>query len=157
LIWKRQHDAAIAEFERAFALNPNFIDYRFAVALMFAGEHARALEVLEASIRLDPLQPSPAFARMGHAYYMLKRYEEAVYWMREAASRLPKLQDVHLGLASAYAQAGHLEEARAAAAEVLRLNPSFTIESWKRLAVYKDPKDVEHYLDGLRKAGLPES
>jgi adenylate cyclase len=157
LIWKRQHGAAIAEFERAFALNPNFIDYRFAVALIFAGEHARALEVLGTSIRLDPFQPSPAFARMGHAYYMLQRYGEALRWLREGASRLPCLQDSHLGLASAYAQASLREEARAAAAEVLRINPSFTIESWKPLAVYKDPKDLEHYLDGLLKAGLPES
>jgi hypothetical protein len=40
---------------------------------------------------------------------------------------------------------------------VPRVNPDFTIESLKRLTVYKDPKDAEHRLDGLRKAGLPES
>jgi len=40
---------------------------------------------------------------------------------------------------------------------VLRINPGFTIESWKRLLVFKDPEDVEHRLDGLRKAGLPEA
>src|SRR5258708_39716138 len=62
----------------------------------------------------------------------------------------------HLFLAAAYAQAGQLEEARAEAAEGLRINPGFTIERWKRLAVDQDPKDVEHRLDGLRKAGLPE-
>jgi len=60
-------------------------------------------------------------------------------------------------LAFAYAQSGGLEEARKEAAEVLRINPGFTIESWKRVLVYKDPKDVEHRLDGMRKAGLPES
>ena len=60
-------------------------------------------------------------------------------------------------LAAAYAQSGQLEEAKAEAAEVLRINPGFTIESWKRLAVYKDPKDAEHLLDGLRKAGLLEA
>src|SRR6266436_8058760 len=41
LLFKRQHDAAIAEFERAFALNPNFVDFRYALALTYAGEPAR--------------------------------------------------------------------------------------------------------------------
>jgi tetratricopeptide (TPR) repeat protein len=93
---------------------------------------------------------------MGYANYMLKRYGEAVRLLRECASRLPNLQWPHLCLAAAYAQPGQLEEARKEAAEVLRINPGFTIESWKRLAVYKDPKDVEHHIDGLRKAGLPQ-
>jgi adenylate cyclase len=62
----------------------------------------------------------------------------------------------HLWLAAAYAQLGQLEQARKEAAEVLRINPGFTIEGWKRLAVFKDPKDLDHNIDGLRKAGLPE-
>jgi hypothetical protein len=41
--------------------------------------------------------------------------------------------------------------------EVLRINPGFTIESWKRLVVFKATKEAEHILDGLRKAGLPET
>src|SRR5262249_18003634 len=158
LLFKRQHDAAIAEFERAFALNPNFIDDRYALALTYAGQPARAIEVLDANMRLDPLQPLfYATGWLGFASYMLKRYGEAVRLLRECASRLPNLQWPHVWLAAAYAQSGQLEEARAEAAEVLRINPGFTIESWKRLAVYKDPKDVEHRLDGARKAGLPES
>jgi TolB-like protein/DNA-binding winged helix-turn-helix (wHTH) protein len=72
LLFKRRHDAALAEFERAFALNPNFIDYRYAQALMSAGEPARAIEVLELNIRLDPFQPFQFFL-MGVAHYMLKR------------------------------------------------------------------------------------
>ena len=70
---------------------------------------------------------------------------------------LPNLQWPHLWLAAAYAQSGQLEEARKEAAEVLRINPGFTIESWKRLAVFKNSKDVQYRLDGLRKAGLPEA
>jgi adenylate cyclase len=156
LLYKRRHDASIAEFERAFALNPNFIDYRYAAALIYAGEPARAMEVLELNIRLDPFRPWP-FQFMGVAHYMLKRYEEAVRWLRESASRLPDSQLPHLMLASAYAQSGQLEEARAEAAEVLRINPGFTIEGWKPILVLsKDPKDIEHRTDGLRKAGLPE-
>jgi adenylate cyclase len=157
LIWKRQHDAAIAEFERAFALNPNFIDHRFAIALIYVGEPARAIEVLEANMRLDPFaSPNYSYGVMGMANYTLKHYDEAVRWLSECALRLPNLQVSHVWLASAYAQLGKLEEAKKEAAEVLRINPGFTIESWKRLAVNKDPKDAEHRLDGARKAGLPE-
>jgi adenylate cyclase len=94
---------------------------------------------------------------MGVANYMLKRYGEAVRLCRECALRVPNLQLPHLWLASACAQSGQLQEARKEAAEVLRINPGFTIESWKHMAVYKDPKDAEHILDGLRKAGLPEA
>jgi len=159
LLYKRRHDAAIAEFERAFALNPNFIDYRYAKALTFVGEPARAIEVLQACSRLDPFQSNlPAFTGfMGIADYSLKRYGEAARLVRECASRLPDLQWPHVLLASAYAQLGQLGDARKEAAEVLRINPGFTIESWKRVEVYKDPKDFEHRIDGLRKAGLPET
>jgi adenylate cyclase len=157
LPYKRRHDAAIVEFQRAFALNPNYIDHRYAVALILAGEPARALDVLEAGIRLDPFPWHGALGQMGLANYMLKRYEEAVRLCGEFASRLPVWQTPHLYLAAAYAQSGQLEEAKAQAAEVLRINPGFTIERHKRILVHKDPKDLEHRLDGLRKAGLPET
>jgi adenylate cyclase len=156
LLYKRQHDAAIAEFEQAFALNPNFVDFRYAKALTYAGQSAKAIEVLEADIRLDPFQPFLASVLMGQANYLLKRYADAVRVFRECASRLPYLQWPHLWLASAYAQLGQFEEARTEAAEVLRITPGFTIERYKHLTVYRDPKDAEHRLDGLRKAGLPE-
>jgi adenylate cyclase len=158
LLYKGQHDAAIAEFEQAFALNPNFIDHRYAFVLACAGAPARAIEVLEASIRLDPFAPPFLSSNfMGQANYMLKRYPEAVRWFRECALRLPNMQMPRLWLASAYAQLGQIDEARREAAEVLRINPAFTIEAYKRcLLAYKDPRDVEHRVDGMRKAGLPE-
>src|SRR5262249_43946447 len=146
LIYRRRHDAAIAEFERAFALNPNFIDHRYAHALMFAGEPARAIEVAEANIRLDPFQPFLAFGVMGQANYMVRQHGDAVRWLRECVSRLPNLQWPRLWLASAYAQSGQLEEARTEAAEVLRINPGVTIESYKRLVIHKDLRDTEHRL-----------
>jgi adenylate cyclase len=157
LIYKGQHNAAIAEFERGFALNPNFIDDRFAKALMYSGEPAGAIEVLEANMRLDPFPWPTAFGHMGMANYMLGRYGEAVRLCRECALRMPNVQWSHLLLASAYGQSGQLEGARAEAAEVLRINPDFTIQSYKRLFVYKDHKDAEHRIDGLRKSGLPET
>jgi adenylate cyclase len=88
---------------------------------------------------------------------MLKRYGEAVRLLRECTSRLPNFQGPHLLLGSAYAQLGQLDKARKETAEVLRINPGLTIERFKPLAVYRNPEDLEHRLDGLLKAGLPES
>jgi adenylate cyclase len=157
LIYKRQHDAGLAEFEHAFALNRNFIDYRYARALIYAGDPERAIEVLEANQRFDPFQPLIwSTSWLGFANYMLRRYGEAVRLLRECAARLPNLQWPHLWLAAALAQAGQLEEARREAAAVLRINPGFTIESWNALNVFRDPADAEHRVDGARKAGLPE-
>jgi adenylate cyclase len=67
------------------------------------------------------------------------------------------MRQSHVWLASDLAQLGYLAEAHAEAAEVLRIDPKFTIDgTQRRLALFKRPEDVEHFLDGLRKAGLPE-
>jgi len=69
----------------------------------------------------------------------------------------PNLRSSHTWLAAIYAQLGKLEEARAEAAEVLRIEPKWTIEGTQaRLSTFKRPEDAEHFFDGLRKAGLPE-
>jgi adenylate cyclase len=68
LTWKRQHEASIAEFERAMALNPNFTDWRFGAALVRAGKPERAIDALQAYMRLDPFYPHFAPFRLGGAY-----------------------------------------------------------------------------------------
>src|SRR5262249_45828982 len=118
---------------------------------------ARAIEVLEANLRLDPFQNPSRLGYMGHALYMLKRYGEALPPLRQCASSLPHFRIAHLWLAVTYAQLGRLAEAQAEATEVLRLEPDFTIERRMRTVIYKDPKDATHFADGLRKAGLPET
>jgi adenylate cyclase len=158
LTWKRQSDAAIAQFEKAVALNPNFTDTGFAAALIYAGEPARAIEVNKTHMRLDPFCMPLVPGWLGLAYYMLRRYSEAVPPLRESLSRAPNHRAGHLWLAATYAQLGLLGEARAQAAEVLRIWPNYTIEcSQTQLSgVFKDAQDSEHLLDGFRRAGLPE-
>jgi adenylate cyclase len=157
LTWVRQTDAAIAEFERAAALNPNFTDSRFATALIFAGEPERAIEVIKAHMRLDPFYMPLVPGWLGFAHYMLKRYAEAIPPLRECVSRAPNLRSGHQWLAATYGQLGRLEEARTEAAEVMRIQPTYTINgSQTRLAVFKKAQDAAHFFDGLRKAGLPE-
>jgi adenylate cyclase len=113
LIWMRQHEAALAEFERATVLNPNLTDFLFAWTLVVAGEPARAIQTLEAHMRLDPFYLPFAPWWLGSAYYMLGRYADAVPPLQAAVTRAPNLALGHHWLAATYAQLGRLDEARA--------------------------------------------
>ena len=157
LSFKRRHEEAVGECENAFALNPNYSDHGVGLCLIFAGQPARAIEMMQASMRLEPFRNAVRLAYTGHAHYMLGRYAEAVTPLRESAWQMPDLRITQLWLAAAYAQLGRLAEARVAADEVRRLEPDFTIERWKLTAVYKRSEDSERLFDGIRKAGLPDS
>jgi adenylate cyclase len=157
LTFEGQHEQSVAEFEKAIALNPNFTDWRFGTTLLRAGEPARAIQVLETHMRYDPFYVATVPAVLGIARYMLKEYSQALPPLREFASRVPNVSQGHIWLAANLAQLGQLDEARAEAAEVLRLDPKYTIDGTERRHVLnKRPEDTEHLLDGLRKAGLPQ-
>jgi adenylate cyclase len=153
---KGDHDIAIAEFDKAMALNPNFTDWRFTAVLVCAAESSRAVEVGKANTRLDPFYPPFAAGWLGLAHYMRKRYAEALPSLRECVSRGPNWGAAHAWLAATYAQLKFTDKARMEAAEVLRINPKYTIEgTQKRVCLFKLRQDAEHLETGLRKAGLP--
>jgi len=157
IIRRRNFDAASAAVERAIALNPNFADYRLAQVLYSVGEPARAIDIAKAQMRLDPFHPHFVPLMIGVAHYLLKQYEEAQRWLREASGRAPNHQYGHAFLAATYAQLGEPDGARSEAAEVMRLNPNYTIGGTQRqVSNFKRLEDFEHVVDGLRKAGLPD-
>jgi len=156
LMYGRGVDASIAEFERAVALNPNYVDWRFGGALVFAGDPRRAIDVVKAYMRLDPYNFPFASGLLGLAHYMLREYPEALAMLRDCVSRAPKIRAGHMWLAATYGQLGRLEEARGAVAEVLHLEPDYIIGRRRSTVIFKNAKDAEHYFDGLHKAGLPE-
>ena len=156
LIWLRQHSAAIAEFERAIALNPNMSSPGFVPALLFAGEFQKAIDVGKATMRLDPFSSPYTPGWVGLAHYMLKRYSEALPLLRECVARAPSFRGAHVWMAANYVRLDQLEDARTSAAEVLRIEPTYSIDGvQKRLSVFKRPEDGEHLFEALRMAGLP--
>ena len=157
LVRRREHEAAVAECEKAMALNPNFTDWRLGNTLMLSGDPVRAIEAGERHMRLDPFYAPITAAFLALAHYVLRQYAQALPLLRECASRGPNFPAVHVLLAATHAQLGNIEQARAEAAEVLRNDPKWTIDGTQALVTpFKRPEDAEHFFDGLRKAGLPE-
>jgi len=91
------------------------------------------------------------------ALVQMKKYDEAVKWARDAI-RQPNVQFFpYAHIATALGHLGRTVEARAALDEALRIKPDFSLAFVEKIMGYfRNPADLEHYLDGLRKAGLPE-
>jgi adenylate cyclase len=158
-VMTRQHDKGLAESELAITLAPNSADAHnfMGLALTFAGRHEEAVLHSEQSLRLNPMPPGWYFRNLGLAYFGAGQYEEAIDVYKKALQLAPKDIVAHRLLTSAYSRAGLLDEARAQAEEVIRIDPKFSVEQQAKMSLYKNHADRDRYLDGLREAGLPET
>ena len=152
--WMKQPDAAIAEFEKAMALNSNFIDYRFPLILTFAGEPERALRVGRDYVRLDPFYGSMLPVIRGIALYMLKRYPEALAALRECRGRSPHVPGQAVLAATLY-RLGEDNEAKAVVADLLKRLPHLTTARWPMSSVFRNPHNSEGIFTALRESGFP--
>jgi TolB-like protein/Flp pilus assembly protein TadD len=157
-IMKKQYDKGMAECEHAVALEPNSATALIwmSLVLTLSGHHQEAVQPAERAVRLDPLCPPWWFRALGQAYAWVGRYEEAISAFKKSLQRAPDDIRTHIPLTCAYSWAGRLEEARAQAQEVLRINPKYCLKRDRSVSLYKNKADRDRYLDGLRKAGLPE-
>jgi adenylate cyclase len=156
LHWQYRRAESMVEFERAFELNPNLADGRFGHALIHNGRTAEGVAYMRRMMRLDPFHSDLYFSWLGYACYLSGLHAEALENLRTGVSRMPRFRPAHVWLAAAAARSGLDEEARRAAAEVVRLEPGFTITKWLRLERMARQEDADRVAEDLRKAGLPE-
>ena len=153
---KKEYDKGIAEGERAITLDPGgaVAHEWYAMSLSFAGRPEEAIPMFQKAIRLNPFGPVASYLNYGGALVGAGRFEEAVLAYKKVLQRLPDNFLAHLGLAVTYSVMGREQEARAEAAEVLRLNPKFSVDNYARFLPYKDQARIDRLIDALRKAGL---
>jgi adenylate cyclase len=152
---KRKFDEAIAYGEKAVALSPNdSLSIAFlGRALTSAGRYEEALSRFEKAIRLDPIPLDWYITRVGQCYLHMGRYEEALEEFKKVLHRSPKNMVNRLLLAADYSLLGRKEDASAEAAEILKLNPKFSIEAVAKWP-YKNKADLDFVISALRKAGF---
>jgi adenylate cyclase len=155
-LWQKQYEQALAEMERAVALNPNdALGYAYlAETLSHVGRSKEAVEMAEQALRRKPIAVDTHLSSIGVAYDLAGRPEEAIAPLKQYLNRYPNILGAHLTLAAVYSELGKEAEARAEAAEVLRINPKFSLEVHKQRVPIKDPAMLERHIVALRKAGL---
>ena len=155
---KGEHDKALAEGERAVILNPNNADsYRwYGSILTYAGRPEEAIPMIQKAIRLNPFASTFYYDNLGDALRNTGRFEEAVSAYKKAVQLAANNIFAHVSLAATYSMIKREKEAYAEAAEVLRINPRFSLDHWEKTlrAAFKDQSEIDKVVDALRKAGL---
>ena len=150
-------ESEIEMADRAVALNPNsYLAWRGrGWVYEIAGQPEQAVQSFERAIRMSPVDPTlhTTFVGMGMALIELRRFDEAIVAGKKAQHRTPSYAGAYRCLASAFAHLGRDDEAREAAARVLETDPAFTISAM--IARSRQAK-AKLWIEGLRKAGLPE-
>jgi adenylate cyclase len=151
----RQHDKGVAEGEKALALAPNSADIvnMYAIILTYAGRWHEAIPLYREALRLNPKPPNNYYRHYAVALREMGQYDEAITQLRKAIEQEPNDPLAYLVLTTVYSYAGRQEEARAAAAKVLRINPTFRIQQLPQ-GTHKDLAIIEHENEALRNAGL---
>jgi adenylate cyclase len=154
-MYKRLYDKAIAECERAVSLDPNSAEtiYRLGMVLNYAARAEEALPYLQNAIRLNPLPPAMYFIMLAISYRDSGQYEKAIEASKKALQREPNTQFAYIHMAVSYIRLGQEKEARAAAAEILRINPKFSLERYAKMLPFPQPV-ADRIIEDLRKAGL---
>jgi tetratricopeptide (TPR) repeat protein len=122
--------------------------------LRYAGRPDEGIPFLKQAIRLDPLPQGSYLSGLGMNYCLTGKHKEAIKACRRAVQINPKGFYPRVFLTAAYSMAGHEEEARVEASEVIRMNPQFLVESWAKTMPFKNRTDLEMVIGSLRKAGL---
>jgi adenylate cyclase len=153
----RQYDKSIVQAEKALALNPNSAGAHFFVGktLSFAGRWEKSIPEYKKAIRVNPIPPGNQLWSLGLSYAYTGQYDEAIKWCAKAVRQEPDDLLARMMITVVYSLSGRDEEAQAEAAEVLRIQPKFSVKGFEKRLTYKREADREKFLSALRKAGLP--
>jgi class 3 adenylate cyclase/TolB-like protein len=160
---KRQFGPATAEEETAIAQDRNNADAYAAKSFfkLFLGHSEEGFSGVEKALRLSPRDPGVPFWQffMCHLHTHLAQWEQAIEWCSRSTAGDPTNFFPLVDLAAANAWLGHDKEAKEAAAQLQKVYPGFTVQTWVGHHFSDDPTfdaQFQRIVEGLRKAGVPE-
>jgi TolB-like protein/Tfp pilus assembly protein PilF len=154
----RRMDEAVAEMRKAVQLDPNYADGHAAMGqyLCYTGRASEGLEALQKAMRLSPRHGFVYNWVQANCHFVLGQDETAISILENVLERNPAFQGGRAVLIAIYGQLGRLDDAEWEVEEIIAANPDFSIAETAKRARYRRPEDLNRFIEGLRKAGLPE-
>lgn len=155
----RDYDAATEWLDRAVETSPSSA---WAWVLSsgtygFIGEGVSAIARAERALRLTPIdqQAFYFYCLLAQNHYLAASYREAITWARKALRHNPRFCNAIRILAASSAAVGAVDEAKQATAQLLEVQPRFTVSGYAPNCPFRSPEAVSSYLNHLRSAGMP--
>ena len=120
------------------------------------GRTQEALQLIEEVMRLEPIPANTSLITYARSLRDAGRYNEAITVLKRVIEQEPNDINTYVGLTMCYWLSGHKKEARSEAAEVLRINPKFSVQEVVRRDPTKDRAKLKIFIDAMREAGLPD-
>ena len=156
-LFMRDYESALEAAQKAVALSPNSSDacHTASMIQLYAGNAAEGARLARQALRLNPLMPTNSQLILGQALIHVDEYEEAISVLESVARRRPRWLTARTMLVAARSRMGETDEAKRLAAEVLRINPRFTVARWGDRFPYRDRGELDALMAPLLEAGLP--
>lgn len=154
----RKMELGVASLKRAIELNPNYADgiEFYGNMLNYVGRTGEAVPLIKKAMRINFRHPFWYLHVLGLSQYLLDEYKAAVSNFLKAIERYPTVTWPHKWLLASYGRLGQLDDADWEISELEDLGQFLTIKGLKEITPIRDPAYLKLYMDGPRKAGVPE-
>lgn len=156
---RKEFIKALVDVEKALQYDPNYANAHMLMGtlLYYAGQPEESIRTIRKAMRLNPHHPYNYSYHLGQGLYILRRYQEAIEAFESGLETNPSSVRTRVWLAAAIAQSGDIDEAEWQVEQLLLEKPDLSLQKIQHLFPFKDPKDLDHFLDGLRIAGLSQT
>lgn len=162
-VWQRAYDDALEDIDKAIALDPNDpFNFNMKAHILSRTGPAKEAELYALrAIRLNPKSAGTHYRQLGKALFFQDQLNDAVDAFEKSISIDPDYKWHYLDLAATYGQMGELNKAAAALKKFNKIGTQWapgdlTIQIISSWGTYTEPSHRDRYLEGLRKAGMPE-
>jgi len=161
-MWEKDLTRAETSIRTSLSLAPNYADAYAQLASVLTyknsanGNPEKGLQAIRTAKRLNPLFTFFYLVQEGRAYFQMRQYERSALVFEQVIERNPHFLLGRLYLAASYAHLTRLDDANWEIQEVLTLSPKISLEYEEAQAPFQSPSDLQHFVEGLRLAGLPE-